>query len=194
MVTIKDIARQAGVAQGTVSNVLNGKGNVSSEKIKRVMDAANQLGYAPNERAALLRKGLSNSLAVVMPDSPARQYQDFYSAFKSYARLKGFSVTRQLTNENAPGSEGEALMEARSLLVKGIACLSVVAGTSYEEPVYKSTSFDTEEPELLFVERRPSFPTDFIGFDYRDAGRRMAENARSQGFEHICLLDRKSVV
>ena len=102
MVTIKDIAKQAGVAQGTVSNVLNGKGNVSSEKIKRVLDAASQLGYVPNERAALLRKGLSDSLAVIMPDSSrARQYEDFYSAFKSYARRKGFSVTRYLTNENA---------------------------------------------------------------------------------------------
>ena len=31
MATIKDIAKKAGVAQGTVSNVLNGKGNVSSD-------------------------------------------------------------------------------------------------------------------------------------------------------------------
>ena len=47
MATIKDIAKKAGVAQGTVSNVLNGKGNVSSDKIRRVMEAARQLGYVP---------------------------------------------------------------------------------------------------------------------------------------------------
>ncbi|MDY3833050.1 MAG: LacI family DNA-binding transcriptional regulator, partial [Candidatus Ventricola sp.] len=39
MATIKDIAKIAGVAQGTVSNVLNGRGNVSSDKIRRVLDA-----------------------------------------------------------------------------------------------------------------------------------------------------------
>lgn len=190
MVTIRDIAKLAGVAQGTVSNVLNGKGNVSSEKIKRVMDAASELGYAPNGRAALLRKGQSNSLAVIMPESRVRQYEDFYSAFKSYAHRKGFSVNRRQTNENIPESEGEALTDVRPLLVKGIACLSAVAGTAYEEPVYKNRAVPGEdgEPEFLFVEHRPSFEADFIGFDYREAGRQMAENARSRGFEHICLL------
>lgn len=49
MATIKDIAKKAGVAQGTVSNVLNGKGNVSSDKIRRVMEAARQLGYVPKK-------------------------------------------------------------------------------------------------------------------------------------------------
>ena len=39
MATIIDVARMAGVSQGTASNVLNGKGNVSSEKIKAVEEA-----------------------------------------------------------------------------------------------------------------------------------------------------------
>ena len=61
MATILDVARLAGVSQGTVSNVLNGKGNVSSEKIRVVEEAAQQLGYTINERARILRKGRSYS-------------------------------------------------------------------------------------------------------------------------------------
>ena len=47
MVTIKDIAKAAGVSQGTVSNVLNGCGNVSSEKIRQVMDVSESLRSLP---------------------------------------------------------------------------------------------------------------------------------------------------
>lgn len=190
MVTIKDIAKLAGVAQGTVSNVLNGKGNVSSEKIKRVMDAAAQLGYVPNERAALLRKGLNNSLAVVMPDSRVRQYEDFYSGFKHYACSRGFTVTRHLTNENAPGSEEEALAEIRPLLVKGIACLSAVTGTFYEKNIYGKSAYgeDGDRSNILFVEHMPGFPAEFIGFDYQTAGQALAKNALAHRYDHICLL------
>ena len=51
MPTIKDIAKEAGVAQGTVSNVLNGRGNVSSDKIILVEQACAKLGYTMNQRA-----------------------------------------------------------------------------------------------------------------------------------------------
>ena len=44
MITVKDIAKRANVSQGTVSNVLNNRGNVSAEKIQRVMAAAKELG------------------------------------------------------------------------------------------------------------------------------------------------------
>ena len=57
MPTIKDIAKEAGVAQGTVSNVLNGRGNVSSDKIILVEQACAKLGYTMNQRAKTLRQG-----------------------------------------------------------------------------------------------------------------------------------------
>ena len=51
MPTIKDIAREAGVSHGTVSNVINGRGNVSVEKIQLVWQAAEKLGYKVNSKA-----------------------------------------------------------------------------------------------------------------------------------------------
>ena len=45
MATIKDIAKLAGVSHGTVSNVLNDRGNVSVKKIKLVEQAIQRLGY-----------------------------------------------------------------------------------------------------------------------------------------------------
>ena len=67
MPTIKDIAREAGVSHGTVSNVINGRGNVSVEKIQLVWQAAEKLGYQVNARAQSLRQGRSRSIAVILP-------------------------------------------------------------------------------------------------------------------------------
>ena len=77
MATILDVANLAGVSQGTVSNVLNRKGNVSSEKIKVVEEAAKQLGFTINEKAKMLRKGSSNIIAVILPNIQFRHYRDF---------------------------------------------------------------------------------------------------------------------
>jgi multiple sugar transport system substrate-binding protein len=85
MATIKDIAKLAGVSQGTVSNVLNGKGIVSSKKIVLVEDAARALGYTINERAKLLRKGSSSILALILPNQRDRQYIDFQISFTAFA-------------------------------------------------------------------------------------------------------------
>ncbi|HJC11156.1 MAG TPA: LacI family DNA-binding transcriptional regulator [Candidatus Blautia merdigallinarum] len=58
MATIKDIAKYAGVSHGTVSNVLNRRGNVSAEKIKLVEQAAKDLGYQMNVQASKLRSAM----------------------------------------------------------------------------------------------------------------------------------------
>ena len=68
LLTIKDIARLAGVSQGTVSNVLNGKDNVRSEKIQKVMKVVEEYGYSVNEKAKILRKGNARILAVILPN------------------------------------------------------------------------------------------------------------------------------
>lgn len=82
MATIKDIARLAGVSHGTVSNVINGNGNVSSAKILAVQKAAQELGYAMNARAKSLRKAAAQRLQWCCPNIIDPPYAEFYTSFQ----------------------------------------------------------------------------------------------------------------
>src|SRR6476660_2610813 len=64
-VTLKDVARHAGVSAKTVSRVVNNQGEISSETRIRVQAAIQQLGYRPNILARSLVNQRSNTIAVV---------------------------------------------------------------------------------------------------------------------------------
>lgn len=93
MATIKDIAKKAGVSHGTVSNVLNKKGNVSADKIKKVERVAQELGYTLNRQAAGLRKGSLNLITVIIPYQCRERYDEFYSGMLLRAEEKEFDIS-----------------------------------------------------------------------------------------------------
>ena len=67
--TSRDVARQAGVSQATVSLVLGGKwqGRVSARTAQTVEEAARSLGYRPNLAARSLRTGRTRTALLVVP-------------------------------------------------------------------------------------------------------------------------------
>ncbi len=66
MVTIKDVAREAGVAISTVSNVLNKVDVVTDATKKKVLDAVEKLGYVPNMSAKSLKNSKSNTIGLFL--------------------------------------------------------------------------------------------------------------------------------
>lgn len=68
--TLRDVARLAGVHPGTVSRALNPqtRGLVNERTARRVLDAAQELGYRPNPIARGLRTNRSNTIGVLVPD------------------------------------------------------------------------------------------------------------------------------
>ncbi|MCR2821971.1 LacI family DNA-binding transcriptional regulator [Lederbergia panacisoli] len=56
MVSMKDIARKAGVSIATVSYALNGSSKIPESTRKRIMEIANELNYVPNAAARSLKK------------------------------------------------------------------------------------------------------------------------------------------
>jgi LacI family transcriptional regulator len=67
-VSVKDVAQAAGVSLGTVSNVLNNRGAVDPENVRKVRSAIKKLGYVRNDAARQLRAGKSRSVGVIVQD------------------------------------------------------------------------------------------------------------------------------
>ena len=68
--TLRDVARVAGVHPGTVSRALNPqtRGLVNERTARRVLEAAEELGYRPNPIARGLRTNRSHTIGVLVPD------------------------------------------------------------------------------------------------------------------------------
>ncbi|MGM0836390.1 MAG: LacI family DNA-binding transcriptional regulator [Bacillota bacterium] len=86
--TIRDVAKHAGVSHATVSYVLNGVSKVSEETKKKVMKAIDELNYHPDFTAVSLSKSKSSLIGVMVPlieDSPAAMFQknQYYHEFIS---------------------------------------------------------------------------------------------------------------
>lgn len=68
MVTIKEIAKKAGVSVGTVSKVLNYDKTVSEINKRKVIRIIKELNYRPNRIARSLSKGKTKNVGFIIPD------------------------------------------------------------------------------------------------------------------------------
>ena len=67
-ITIKDVARELGVSYSSISRALNGKEGVSEETRKKIVEAAERMGYQPNDLARGLVNKISKTVGVIIPD------------------------------------------------------------------------------------------------------------------------------
>src|SRR5574339_1064208 len=92
MATIREVAEQAGVSYATVSHVINNTRWVSPETRERVLAAMDALNYRPNALARSLRRGKSNTIGLVLPDSANPFFAEISRGIEDEAFNKGYSV------------------------------------------------------------------------------------------------------
>ncbi|QAY66808.1 LacI family DNA-binding transcriptional regulator [Paenibacillus protaetiae] len=66
----KEVAELAGVSEATVSRVLNGVGPMKEETRRKVLAAAEQLGYVPSAIARQFARRKSGNIGVILPFVP----------------------------------------------------------------------------------------------------------------------------
>lgn len=90
--SIRDVARRANVAQGTVSHVLNHPSRVSPAKREAVEKAIAELGFVRHEAARQLRAGYSTTLGLLLLDAWNPSFQDMAKGVEQATEGPGWNL------------------------------------------------------------------------------------------------------
>lgn len=102
--TIKDVAKEAGVATSTVSRVLHDHPRISEATKQIVHKAMEKLNYHPNMAARSLAGKLSHTLGLIFPNDPEELFRNpfFIQAMRGlsiYAQEHGYSIMYSFSND-----------------------------------------------------------------------------------------------
>jgi LacI family transcriptional regulator len=100
---INDIAARTGLSISTVSRVLNGKGEqfrIGKKSQLKILEAARELNYVPNQVAANLRTGKSSTIALFIPSLNNPFFADLASSINTEVRKYGYTTMICDSEEN----------------------------------------------------------------------------------------------
>jgi len=126
-VTVADVAKKAGVGKATASRALGNYGAVSDAVRERVLAAAEELDYRPNELARSMNTGKSNTIGVIVGDIENGYFGLAMRGISDTAKAAGYDVILINTSENTD-AEIDAV---RVLLDKRVDALIVAPASSY---------------------------------------------------------------
>ncbi|MBM7622545.1 LacI family DNA-binding transcriptional regulator [Sporohalobacter salinus] len=117
--TIKDIAKKAGVSIATVSRVLNDKPDVSEDTKKEIQSIINELGYNPSGVARGLVLSQTYTIGLIIPDISNPFFPAVARGVEDEAKKSGYSVIFCNTDNNKK-DEKEAIQLMKNKKVDGI--------------------------------------------------------------------------
>lgn len=182
-----DVAERAGVSQPTVSRALSGSPAIAEATRRKVIEAAEALGYFVDERAARLRRGSTGTLAVVVicreGDSASSINPFAYALLGSVcvaASERGFEtlVSFQARAEDFFGHYQE----------QGRADGLVVIGTTTNAPAWEHFRSLEAEGRKVAYWGSPFDELDWVRSDNRAAGRLAVEHLLAAGYKRPCFL------
>ena len=147
--TLRDVAQVAGVHAATASRALNPETRrlVNSETARRVIKAAEALGYQPNPIARSLKTSKSGTIGLVLPDLTNPLFPPIVRGIEDVLGPAGFSALI-VNTDNDPAREQQQVMSLRSRQVEGL----IVATARLEHPLLEQ--LHEQGVRMVLVNRR----------------------------------------
>jgi len=119
MVTMSDVAREAGVSVMTVSRVITGNGYVKDSTRKKILRAMKSLDYVPKRVSADIIHSQTSTLVLIVPDITNPFFTFIARGMEDVARKNGYRVFIANTDENIR-KETDYIEMCLSLNVDGV--------------------------------------------------------------------------
>ena len=176
--TQEDVAKKARVSRALVSLVMRDSPNVSEQRRRRVLRAAEELGYRPNAYARSLASKRLHTIGVLINDVTNPYFGGVYSSLATAAEETGFDLlvapgTRSAKKEIALV---HTLLEHR---VAGLALLSPLM------PTKELRSLTSSWPTVLVGRDTSIANVDVVTTDEQQAARLVLDHLTAQGHRNI---------
>jgi DNA-binding LacI/PurR family transcriptional regulator len=183
-ITLKSVASQAGVSYQTVSKVLNGQIQVAPETRERILKAADELGYRPNQIARNMRAQRSHMIGYSwLPNSPDQINQildQFLSSMVDEAEAAGYHLLP------FPFRSGH-VDDYRELIDTGRVDGFVISSVEYDDPRV-SFLMEREFPFVAFGRSNPEWHFPYVDVDGAEGFKQATKYLIDHGNQRVGVL------
>lgn len=180
--TLQDVANAAKVSTATVSRCLNEPGKVSQKTRDRVMEAVNQLNYAPNFGARAIAANRTGIFGAVIPTMENAIFARGLEAFQQELVSRNSTMLVASSNYD-PEQEAHHI---RTLVGRGADGLLLI-GFQRDPQIYEFLS-DREIPVVTAWNTRAGSDQAFVGFDNFAASKKLVEQAIGLGHTSFAYI------
>jgi LacI family transcriptional regulator len=189
-VSQQDIAREAKVSRVTVSLVLAGKDQTSTETRNRVLEVAKRLKYRPNLLVQGMQSGRTGVIGLMMP--PSMHFHGQIARGIHDELVKNDYVPIQLWTDPSPQGKSTELSQIHRLVDRRVDGVIIFPADASVPDVHYREIWERNIP-LVTVDRETTTHADHVGTDEELGGQLVAEHLLKLGhrrFAHLSFINR----
>jgi LacI family transcriptional regulator len=183
VVTIRDVAARADVSQATAARALGGYGYVSSAARRAVSDAAEELGYRPNNVARALASGSTRTIGLIVGDIENPFFATAARGLSDVIEDEGYTLLLANSDEDLE-RERQAIDVFRTQLVDGL----VVAPVSGNDGTHLRVLQLDRRPLVLMDRAIRGLQVDAVMVDNAGGARTAVQHLLSFGHDRIGVV------